>query len=148
MMKMLQPSRILIALALLLFTTCKQGEVKLDNTIEKFQEFRSKEKFLRDDRLFYSGIGNPTLKQLLTKRIDLVACDFQNLAVNGTAEDKDYQNAIMKGLERFSDIYSLIDTEDRERICLYFEELMDIVGLESSGGFLNNFIYGFDPTGK
>ena len=38
------------------------------------------------------------------------------------------------------------DTEDRERLCSYFEELMDIVGLESSGGHLNNFMYGFDPN--
>ena len=50
------------------------------------------------------------------------------------------------GLERFSDIYLELDTEDRERICTYFEELMDIVGLESSGGYLNDFMYGFDPT--
>ena len=39
-----------------------------------------------------------------------------------------------------------LDTEDRERICHYYEELMNIVGLESSGGHLNNFMYGFDPA--
>jgi hypothetical protein len=26
------------------------------------------------------------------------------------------------------------------------EELMDIVGLESSGGHLNHFMFGFDPN--
>ncbi|NOU62328.1 DUF4844 domain-containing protein, partial [Marinifilum caeruleilacunae] len=36
--------------------------------------------------------------------------------------------------------------EDRERICCYFEELMDIVGLESSDGQLNDFMYGFNPS--
>ena len=47
------------------------------------------------------------------------------------------------GLERFKDI---VDTEDRERICLYYEELMNMVGLESSAGLLNKFLYGFDPN--
>jgi hypothetical protein len=46
-------------------------------------------------------------------------------------------------LDRFKSIYVEIDTEDRERVCAYFEELMDIVGLESSDGHLNNFLYGF-----
>lgn len=34
------------------------------------------------------------------------------------------------------------DTEDRERCCDYLVELMDIVGLESSDGLLNRFMYG------
>jgi hypothetical protein len=59
-----------------------------------------------------------------------------------------YQDKIKIGLKRFGDIYINLDTEDRERVCHYFEELMDIVGLESSDGHLNNFMYGFDPTTK
>ena len=43
-------------------------------------------------------------------------------------------------------IYMQLDTEDRERVSTYFEELMDIVGLQSSDGKLNQFIYGFDPN--
>ena len=39
-----------------------------------------------------------------------------------------------------------LDTEDRERVCSYFEELMNIVKLESSEGQLNKFMYGFDPS--
>ena len=50
------------------------------------------------------------------------------------------------GLSRFADIYLELNTEDRERVCSYFEELMDIVGLESSNGQLNKFMYEFDPN--
>lgn len=114
----------------------------------KFEEFKSKEKFVQDNTLFYPGIGDPTLKPILTEKINLVADDFKMLADRGTATDKDYQNAIKNGLDRFADIYINLDTEDRERVCHYFEELMDIVGLESSGGHLNDFMYGFDPTKK
>ena len=42
-------------------------------------------------------------------------------------------------------IYFELDTENRERVCSYFEELMDIVGLKSSNGQLNKFMYGFEP---
>ena len=45
---------------------------------------------------------------------------------------------------KYSKIYLELDTENRERICTYYEELMDIVGLESSEGLLNEFMYDFD----
>ncbi|MFN0316789.1 MAG: DUF4844 domain-containing protein [Burkholderiales bacterium] len=37
------------------------------------------------------------------------------------------------------------DTEERERVCGYLEQIMDCVGIESSEGLLNNWMYGFDP---
>lgn len=108
----------------------------------KFEEFKRKEKFIPDEKLYYPGIGDLTQKPILTEKINLAAGDFEQLAKTGNATAKDYQNAIKIGLGRFAGIY--IDSENQERICYYFEELMDIVGLESSDGQLNNFRYGFD----
>ena len=146
---MKQIINILILIPLLLFTSCGQGQIKTpENAMTKFEEFKNKEKFLQDDELFYPGVGDPKLKPILTEKINLSANDFKELADKGIATDKEYQDAIKKGLYRFSDIYLDLDTENRERIFSYYEELMDIVGLESSGGHLNNFMYGFDPTKK
>ena len=114
--------------------------------MNKFKIFKANEKFIEDNKIYYPGIGDPKLKPILTEKINLAAEDFEKVAKSENATDKDYQNAIKKGLQRFADIYIEIDTEDRERICSYFEELMDIVGLESSDGQLNNFMYGFDPN--
>ncbi len=126
-----------------LFTACGQGIIKTPkNAMTKFEEFKRKEKFIEDKQLFYPGIGDETQKPILTEKINLAARDFQKLAKTGNATDDDYQNAIKIGLNRFTGIY--IDSENQERICYYFEELMDIVGLESSDGQLNNFRYGFD----
>jgi hypothetical protein len=137
---------IIIGLTLLLFMACRQGKLKTpENALTKLEEFKNKEKFLQDDKLFYPGIGDTRLKDILTEKINLVADDFKTLADKKISTDKDYQNAIKKGLERFSDIYLQLDTEDRERVCSYIEEIMDIVGLKSSDGLLNNFMYGFDP---
>ncbi len=134
-------------MTLVLFIACGQGQIKTpEKAMAKFEEFKRKEKFIPDEQLFYPGIGDPTQKPILTEKINLVADDFEKLAKTGNATDKDYQNAIKIGLERFTGIY--IDSENQERICYYFEELMDIVGLESSDGQLNNFRYGFDGTQK
>jgi hypothetical protein len=44
------------------------------------------------------------------------------------------------------DSFAQTDTEERERLCGYLEEIMDIVGIESSDGLLNGWLYGFDPS--
>jgi hypothetical protein len=139
---------IFICMTLLSLTACGQSQInsKNDSLMKKFEEFKLKEKFTRDERIFYPGISEPELKPVLTKLVNLAAEDFKILKEKGKATDKDYQDIIKKGLDRFSDVYLKLDTEDKERVCLYFEELMDLVGLESSGGHLNRFIYGFDPT--
>ena len=38
------------------------------------------------------------------------------------------------------------DTEERERACTYCERVMDLLGIESSDGVLNTWLYGFDPS--
>ena len=135
----------IIGLTLFLFTSCGQGQTKIpEQTMTKFEAFKNKEKFLQDDKLFYPGLSDPSLRPVLTEKINLVADDFKKLAEKGAATDEEYQNAIQIGLGRFADLYVQLDTEDRERVCSYMEELMDIVGLESSGGHLNNFMFGFD----
>jgi hypothetical protein len=37
------------------------------------------------------------------------------------------------------------DTEEREQACTYCERVMKILGIESSDGVLNTWLYGFDP---
>ena len=135
-------------ISIILFTTinsCGQNKINTPITaMNKIEEFISKEKFLPDSKIFYPGIADEKLKPLLTELINESARDFGNIAMKEIASDNEYQNTIEKGLRRFSKIYLELDTEDRERICTYYEELMDIVGLESSGGHLNEFMYGFD----
>ncbi|WP_242412099.1 DUF4844 domain-containing protein [Flavobacterium sp. Root186] len=116
------------------------------NAMQKFENFKNKEKFLPDNTIFYPGIGDEKLKSILTEKINLMADDFKKIAESKNPTDENYQNAIKTGLNRFSEIYLELDTENRERICTYFEELMDIVGLESSDGQLNDFMYDFDPN--
>jgi hypothetical protein len=129
----------------LFITISGQAQVKTPrNAIDRFDRFKKKEKFIPEQS--YPGIADSTMKSILVENVNKAANDFLTLAKTNRATEKDYQEKIRVALERFAGVYSKIDTEDRERICLYFEELMDIVGLESSDGALNIFMYGFDPT--
>ena len=114
----------------------------LENAKEKFSEFIAKKKFIEEK--FYLGISDEKMRTIFTEKINQAATDFQRVLESDNPTDKNYQEKIRIGLLRFSDVYMELDTEDRERICSYFEELMDIVGLESSNGELNKFMYGFD----
>jgi hypothetical protein len=140
--------RIIVVLVLFLtLISCGQGKINTPkNAMNKFEEFEKKAKFIEDKTYFYPGIGNPKLLSTLTDRINKACEDFKAVSQSENPTDKIYQEKIKIGLERFSDLYLELDTEDRERICHYFEELMDIVGLESSDGLLNDFMYGFDPS--
>jgi hypothetical protein len=113
---------------------------------DKFEAFKQNEKFVADESLLYPGIADPKMRPILTEKINQAAEDFKSVAVSDNPTDEKYQEKIKIGLSRFSDLYLKIDTEDRERVCMYFQELMDIVGLKSSNGQLNIFMYGFDPA--
>lgn len=113
--------------------------------MDKFEIFIQKEKFVEDGSILYPGIADTALLPVLTEKINQAAKDFKEIALKGNPTDKDYQDQIKNGLQRFNIVYLYLDTEDRERVCHYFEELMDIVGLKSSGGLLNNFMYGIAP---
>lgn len=136
----------IVVLSIILFSCSDSQLTTAKTSMDKLQQFKAKEKFVVDEQSNYSGLANPALRSILNEKMNRAAGDFQALAKRGATETE-YQDAIKAGLGRFDDVYPELDTEDRERVCHYFEELMDMVGLESSGGHLNNFMYGFDPNG-
>jgi len=111
--------------------------------MDKFEEFKNKEKFIPDSAIFYAGIAEPALRPVLTQIVNQAADDFREVFSTVSPTDAGYQQKISAGLKRLDGIY--LDTEDKERLCHYFEELMEMVGLKSSAGILNEFLYGFDP---
>ena len=115
-----------------------------ENANENFVEFIAKKKFVEEN--FYPGIADEKKRPIFTEKINQTAADFKTVAESEKPTDKKYHEKIKIGLNRFADVYMEMDTEDRERVCGYIEELMDIVELESSNGQLNKFMYGFDPN--
>jgi hypothetical protein len=114
---------------------------------QKLVAFIKKSKFEGEAGTSFNGLSNPNLKSDLTKLINQSAKDFLTIVNNHPTEAK-FQNEIGQGLTRFNKFYTQLDSEDEDRICSYFEELMDCVGLQSSNGQLNKWRYGFDPGKK
>ncbi len=136
---------------ILLLTSCDTlFDKKIEATnqmVTELEHFKVKPKFEEDSvNLVYPGLSKENLKPTVTALINKAADDFIEVAQSKDASENKYQDKIEKGLSRFTPLYLELDTEDRERVCHYYEELMDIVGLESSGGHLNNWMYDFDPT--
>ena len=142
---------ILSILLLTLFCACNSTDKPMvipKKAIQNLQGFKNESKFDPETQtLFYPGLSKPELKSNLTVLINKAADDFISTA-NDNPTEKKFQNDIKHGLERFTPFYLDLDTEDLDRVCSYFENLMDCVGLESSDGQLNNWRYGFDPTSK
>jgi len=140
-------SNLKIFLLLLIFSACGQNPTVMktpDDANEKLKAFIAKKKFVAEE--MYPGIATDQLRPIFTHKINEAAADFKTIAFSAKPTDKKYQDKIKTGLSRFADVYPDLDTEDKERVCSYFEELMDIVGLQSSDGQLNKFMYGFDPN--
>jgi hypothetical protein len=138
-------SRLLIITILALVFACKEKQAKGTPEMEKLDAFIRKEKFVQDASVPYPGISDRSLRLELTGKINQAAEDFKAVAQSTNPAREQYLQKIRIGLKRFDGTPAMYDTEDRERICHYFEELMDIVGLPSSEGMLNGFMYGFDP---
>ncbi|MCI2230513.1 DUF4844 domain-containing protein [Polaribacter sp. MSW13] len=136
-----------ILVLFLTLSACGQNATEMktpENANEKFAEFIAKKKFVEEN--FYPGIADEKMRPVFTEKINQIASDFKTVAESEKPTDRKYQEKIGIGFSRFANIYLELDTEDRERVCTYIQELMDIVELESSNGLLNKFMYGFDPN--
>ena len=110
----------------------------------KFENFLKKKKFGKED--YYSGILDKDLLIVCEKNINEVAKAFRKNSQLENPTENEYQKIIKNGLLKFNDVYFKLDSEDLDRVCNYFEEIMDIVELKSSNGKLNKFRYWFDPN--
>ena len=109
------------------------------NAIQDLERFNEQPKFDEDFMIDYPGISDEVYRPELTSLINLSADDFIEIASKTTSTAKDYQEKIKEGLQRFSTIYPDLKTTDIERIASYYEELMTIVNLNSSNGYISKF---------
>tara|TARA_R110001632_G_scaffold102272_4_gene210401 strand:- start:37541 stop:37975 length:435 start_codon:yes stop_codon:yes gene_type:complete len=109
------------------------------NAIQDLERFKEQPKFDEDFMLDYPGISDEVYRPELTSLINLSADDFIEIASKTTPTAKDYQEKIKEGLQRFSTVYPDLKTSDIERIASYYEELMTIVNLNSSNGYISKF---------
>jgi hypothetical protein len=122
---------------------CKPAEKPMKvnkNAKQKLNAFILKSKLEGEPNTIFNRLSKPELQPKLNNLLNQVAKDFL-ITVDNLPTEKKFENNIGTGLARFNAFETDLDTEDKERICHYFEEIMDCVGLKNSNGQLNDWMY-------
>ncbi len=121
----------------------QESPMKVKNdAIHQLQTLAKKDNFAPNGAL-YTGVRDPSLRANLNSRFGLSITQFIT-AVKRKATKSEYLALLASEIRKFK--RAELETEDAEQVGTNFEHIMDCIGLDSSEGILNNWMYGFDPT--
>jgi len=103
----------------------------------KLDDMRKRPKYVDEPGTIYNGMRPEIARRLAEAQLNTLI-DRLRQQIAATPNKKFVLREFSKTLAQFEQI----DTEDRERLCGYLEEIMDILGIESSDGLLNRWMYG------
>lgn len=107
-----------------------------------FSAFESGDHFAADPGGLYTGVKDPKLRALLNRAVAAAAASLDRAKASGAS---DAQMLAILRQRLFSIDREALDTEDAERVASIFEQLLETTGLESSGGAIDEWMYGFSP---
>lgn len=93
------------------------------------------------DGMLYTGVADPGARKAAETIVNAAITEVREL-LRAPTDNAAVLRVFQAALRRLV----LTDTEDRERAASHFEEIMDCIGLESSQGLLNEFVYGFNVS--
>lgn len=106
----------------------------------RLEILRAIPKFMPDDTRYLPYVGylpaekRPEAEAQLNDLIDRISASIQSEPTKAF---------VLKEFRKTFDYFETSDTEDRERFCSYLENIMDAIGMESSDGAINEWMYGF-----
>lgn len=107
------------------------------STLAKLDALAARPKYVDEPGTIYNGMRPELRRSAAQAQLnDLIRRLGKGLP------SKPSKRFVMREFERTLAMFEPIDTEDRERACRYLEEIMDILGIESSDGLLNRWLYG------
>jgi hypothetical protein len=96
-------------------------------------------KFQADPGTFYAGASSERVRVACQAHVDNLLKRL--LQIPGESVPAD---AMFKELRRALGALDRYDSEERDRICHYVEQIMDFLGIEDSGSLLGKWRYGLD----
>ncbi|MBF9142278.1 DUF4844 domain-containing protein [Hymenobacter properus] len=105
--------------------------------LPQLHAFKAQAKFDADS--VYTGAWPAEIRPVLNAVLNQSADEFIRISAAQPTQEQ-YLQAMAAGLAQID--AAELDTEDRERVAEQYQTLMDIVGLPSSEGQLNKFVYG------
>lgn len=124
--------------------TENKTEMNIQNSnsivIQQLEKFKTQDHFAGDGQL-YTGVQEPALAISLNRKVADTAQAFIALYQQKNEPTKaELLQVLAHGIGQIDP--DKLDTEDREQVATTFESFLDIVGLESSEGILNKWVYG------
>ncbi|MFG4516668.1 DUF4844 domain-containing protein, partial [Acinetobacter baumannii] len=124
--------------------TENKTEMSIQNSnsivIQQLEKFKAQDHFAGDGQL-YTGVQNSALRMSLNQKVADTAQAFIALYQQKNEPTKaELLQVLANGISQIDP--DKLDTEDREQVATTFESFLDIVGLESSEGILNKWVYG------
>ena|SRR5688572_24946856 len=135
-----------LLLSLALLASCasdhQEGQMPQDSSaIQALRQLAGKDNFAGEPGTLYTGVHDPVARAELNTKFDH-AVELLIAAASQGAQTSDYLAIIDKQINAFD--RDSLDTEDAEQVASNFEQAMDCLGVESSAGILNKWMYGFD----
>jgi hypothetical protein len=111
------------------------------DVIAKLDHLKLRPKYVDEPDRLYSAMPSEHDRQLAETQLNDLLDDLKRRVPGGLTKQfvLDQCAKTLSGFESG-------DTEDRERLCDYLAEVMDIVGVENDDGLLDRWLYGFDPN--
>jgi hypothetical protein len=111
------------------------------DAIAKLEKLRAEPKFQAEAGGMYTGVHDAAQRERAQRVINGLIRSIED-----ELPEKLTKQFVLAEFTIALHALDLSDTEDRERACVYLESIMDCVGLDSSDGLLNTWLYSFDPN--
>jgi len=112
----------------------------LDIDRVRLESLRAAAKFDEDPALLYPGAPNGTVRRRCEDRVNHLIDDLMRQSTEGISQRQVFDRFKLTLLA-----FEGEDSEERDRLGDYLEEIMSAMGIESSGALLNRWRYGMDP---
>ncbi len=123
-------------------TTDRTDIVSNSTSTQCLQQLIAKDNFAAIPGTLYTGVQDPIVRTQLNTNFN-AAVQLLIAAANRGASESEHLAIINKQINEFD--RTQLDTEDAEKVASNFEFTLDCLHIESSGGILNTWMYGFDP---
>jgi hypothetical protein len=105
--------------------------------LSQLAEMRKKPKYVDEPGTIYNGLRPESARQQAEEQLN----DLIGRLCSGLASTPTKRFVLSEFAKTLAEFQSR-DTEDRECLLRYVEQIMDILGIESSDGLLNRWLYG------
>jgi hypothetical protein len=105
--------------------------------IANLRSLKAELNFEPDDKTYYTGVADSSVRMASGEAFSSLV---KELVVQ--LPEHPSKQFVLSQFKITLDRLLLSDTEDRERAATYCEKIMDVLGIQSSDGLLNDWMYG------